>query len=279
MSYTFKLKNDAMAEFDPDSAMLCITTLHGDVQKSTLGRAESRLLDLLLMEPGVTKSRDEIIDYTWNDRVVASGSLNQTVFSLRNILNDSRDHEILMTVPRRGYCFNRNCVIDAQAEVPPAPEEIAPSPASMPTPTPVPEPPLAPEREPLIAPSIKAGPSAFMTKAQLAGYIFACALVAFTFFRFDFDVPNVEVSSVNHNGLVINAVGNDLAEAQALRDLSAKQSAQLAPNLKGQVWINLFKGNYSVSCIRPDSSTANFQLNSSERDLALMIRQCLEAAL
>ena len=138
MRYAFKLKNGAMALFDPDTALLSITTPHGDVQSTTIGRAESRLLDLLLMEPGQTKSREEIIDYTWNDRVVASGSLNQAVFSLRNILNDSRDHEILMTVPRRGYCFNRHYVVDAQTDLPtpsdeaaqpavPAIEELAPT--------------------------------------------------------------------------------------------------------------------------------------------------------
>ena len=125
MRYAFKLKNGAMALFDPETALLSITTPHGDVQSSTIGRAESRLLDLLLMEPGQTKSREEIIDYTWNDRVVASGSLNQAVFSLRNLLNDSRDHEILMTVPRRGYCFNRQYVVDAQTDLPVPKEETA----------------------------------------------------------------------------------------------------------------------------------------------------------
>ncbi|MGF6092261.1 winged helix-turn-helix domain-containing protein [Pseudomonas sp. 18173] len=273
MSHTFKLKNGAVAVFDPDSAVLCITTPHGDVQNSTLGRAESRLLDLLLMEPGVTKSRDEIIDYTWNDRVVASGSLNQTVFSLRNILNDSRDHEILMTVPRRGYCFNRHCVIDAAADVPVAVEETAQPPAPDAGQLPPPGsdvPPTAP---------VKTAKAIGITKAQLFAYIVTLAVVAFTVFQFDFDAPKIEVSSVDRNGLVIHAVGNDLAEAQALMQLSAKQAEQLPPSLKGQVWINLYKTNYSVSCIRPDLSTANLQLNSSERDLALMIRQCLEVTL
>jgi cholera toxin transcriptional activator len=273
MSHTFKLKNGAVAVFDPDSAVLSITTPHGDVQNSTLGRAESRLLDLLLMEPGVTKSRDEIIDYTWNDRVVASGSLNQTVFSLRNILNDSRDHEILMTVPRRGYCFNRNCIVDAAADVPTPLEETAQPP--------VPDagqlPPPGSDEPP--TPSGKTGKAIGITKAQLIAYIVTLAVVAFTVFQFDFDAPKIEVSSVDKNGLVIHAVGNDLAEARALMELSAKQSEQLPPSLKGQVWINLYKANYSVSCIRPDLSTANLQLNSSERDLALMIRQCLEVTL
>lgn len=273
MSHTFKLKNGAVAVFDPDSAVLSITTPHGDVQNSTLGRAESRLLDLLLKEPGVTKSRDEIIDYTWNDRVVASGSLNQTVFSLRNILNDGRDHEILMTVPRRGYCFNRHCAIDTQLDAA-APSE---QPAQPPAPVIEQQPPSG--RDELLAPSGKSNKSSRITKAQLIAYVITLAVVAFTIFQFDFDAPKIEVSSVDKNGLVIHAVGNDPAEAQALMDLSAKQSDQLPQNLKGQVWINLYKSNYSVSCIRPDLSTANLQLNSSERDLALMIRQCLEVTL
>jgi cholera toxin transcriptional activator len=225
------------------------------------------------MEPGVTKSRDEIIDYTWNDRVVASGSLNQTVFSLRNILNDSRDHEILMTVPRRGYCFNRHCIVDAAADVPAPSEEAAQPPApnaGQLTP---------PASEEPLASSGKTKKSISLTKAQLIAYIVTLAVGAFTVFQFDIEAPKIEVSSVDKNGLVIHAVGNDLAEAQALMELSAKQSEQLPPNLKGQVWINLFKANYSVSCIRPDLSTANLQLNSSERDLALMIRQCLEITL
>ncbi|WP_085725289.1 transcriptional regulator [Pseudomonas sp. R37(2017)] len=273
MSYTFKLKNGAVAVFDPDSAVLCITTPHGDVQNSTLGRAESRLLHLLLMEPGVTKSRDEIIDYTWNDRVVASGSLNQTVFSLRNILNDGRDHEILMTVPRRGYCFNRHCIVDAAADVPAPTEEVAQPPA------PSPAQPVSPGIDGPLPPSAKTVRSTRITKAQLLAYIVTLAVVAFTVFQFDFDTPKIEISSIDRNGLVIHAVGNDLAEAKALMELSVKQTEQLSPNLKGQVWINLYKTNYSVSCIRPDQSTANLQLNSSERDLALMIRQCLEVTL
>ena len=271
MSYTFKLKNGAVAVFDPDSALLTITTPHGDVQNSTLGRAESRLLDLLLMEPGITKSRDEIIDYTWNDRVVASGSLNQTVFSLRNILNDSRDHEILMTVPRRGYCFNRHAVVDA-TDIPAPSEETAQPSAAIPGQ-------LAPtvgDESPAPGTTEK---STRITKAQRVGYIVTLAVAAFSIFQSGFDAPKVEISSIDKNGLVIHAVGNDVAEAQALMNLSAKQSEQLPPDLKGQVWINLYKANYSVSCIRPDQSTANLQLNSSERDLALMIRQCLEVTL
>ncbi|MGE7956461.1 winged helix-turn-helix domain-containing protein [Pseudomonas sp. NPDC089530] len=273
MRYAFKLKNDSMVLFDPDTALLSITTPHGDVQNSTIGRAESRLLGLLLREPGQTKSREEIIDYAWNDRVVASGSLNQAVFSLRNILNDSRDHEILMTVPRRGYCFNRHYVVDPQADLPmPADEAAQPA-------MPVIEELPASGNDPLVLPSEKTTKPARLTKAQLIGYVLTLGVCAFTGFQSGFDTQKIEVSSIKQNELVIHAVANSLAEAQALRDLSVKQVQSLSPNLKGQVWLNLFKSNYSVSCVRPDLSTANLQLSSDQKDLAPMIRQCLEATL
>jgi cholera toxin transcriptional activator len=270
MRYAFKLKNGAMTLFDPDTALLSITTPYGDVQSTTIGRAESRLLDLLLTEPGQTKSREEIIDYTWNDRVVASGSLNQAVFSLRNILNDSRDHEILMTVPRRGYCFNRHYVVDPQTVPPASNEAVQPS---------VPAIEVLPSSEvyEVLEPSEKPLKSTYVKKALSVAYVVTLGVCAFTGFHSGFDTPKIEISSVKVNELVIHAVGNSIEEAQSLRDLSAKQAQQLSPNLKGQVWLNLFKTNYSVSCIRPDLSTANLQLNRDQKDLALMIQQCLEA--
>jgi cholera toxin transcriptional activator len=271
MRYAFKLKNGAMALFDPDTALLSITTPHGDVQNTTIGRAESRLLDLLLMEPGQTRSRDEIIDYTWNDRVVASGSLNQAVFSLRNILNDGRDHEILMTVPRRGYCFNRHYVVDAPTDLPAAPVEVA-----------QPEVPVIEELPPSVTddtplPAEKTARSTYFNKALSAAYVLTLVVCAFTGFHSGFDTSKIEVSSTQHNELVIHAVGHSASEAETLRDLSAKQVQQSSPNLKGQVWLSLFKSNYSVSCVRPDRTTANLQFNSEQKDLALMIQQCLEA--
>ncbi|MGF6330581.1 cholera toxin transcriptional activator [Pseudomonas sp. BS3782 TE3695] len=274
MRYAFKLKNGAMALFDPDTALLSITTPYGDVQTSTIGRAESRLLDLLLMEPGQTKSREEITDYAWNDRVVAAGSLNQAVFSLRNILNDSRDHEILMTVPRRGYCFNRQYVVDAQAALPMPTDE-----AVQPCAPVIEELPRSGSDDDLPRLSEKTKESNYITKAHLIGYFLTLGVCVYTGFHSGFDTPKIEISSLKQNDLFIHAVAHSVAEAQSLRDLSAKQIEQSSPHLKGQVWLNLYKTNYSVSCVRPDSSTANLQLNSAQKDLALMIRQCLEATL
>ncbi|MNE93145.1 hypothetical protein D3C80_1909530 [compost metagenome] len=103
------------------------------------------------------------------------------------------------------------------------------------------------------------------------------AVCAYTGFHSGFDTSKIEVSTLKQNELVIHALGESVAEAESLRDLSATQVQQLPPNLKGEVWLNLFKTNYSVSCIRPDLSTANLQLNRDQKDLALMIQQCLEA--
>lgn len=275
MNYAFKLKNGATAVFDPQSATLSITTPHGDVQNSPLARAEARLLELLLMEPGVTKTRDEIIKYTWNDRIVASGSLNQAVFSLRNILNDSRDHEILMTIPRRGYCFNRHYVISETADSH--------------LPLDQPESPVVPfteEHDPTHRaehplPGTKPDTLSNAAKILLAGYALTFLMCTFTLSRFDFsfDTPSIEVSSTRQNQITLHALGDSVAVAQSLRDSSARQAQSLPPHLSGEVWINHVKSSYSISCIRADLSTANLQSDSEQKELAPLIRQCLEAAL
>ena len=274
MSYSFKLKNGAKAVFDPESAILCITTIHGDVNSSTLGRAESRLLDLLLMEPGLTKTRDEIIDYTWNDRVVASGSLNQAVFSLRNILNDSRDHEILMTIPRRGYCFNRDYLIDEQADTLPsdtAEQAYLPPTEHVPAthPTPI---------QSSLKKTNKLNSTALILLAGYAATLIVCA-VTFVHSGLSFDTPKIELASSNQAEVTVHALSDNLADAQLLRDTSAQHVQKLPPHLKGEIWINQSKSNYSVSCVRADLSTANFQFNSQQKDLAAMIQQCLETAI
>jgi cholera toxin transcriptional activator len=115
----------------------------------------------------------------------------------------------------------------------------------------------------------------------LAGYAVNLLLCVFTFYRFSFsfDTPTIETASTQQNEITLHALGNNGAEAQSLRDISAEHAKKLPPHLKGQVWINYTKTNYSVSCIRPDMSTANLESNSHQNDLAMMIQRCLEATL
>ncbi|MGO4003849.1 winged helix-turn-helix domain-containing protein [Pseudomonas fluorescens] len=262
MSHSFTLKNGSRALFNPDDSTLSITTPLGEVQHSTLGRAESRLLDLLLAEPGVIKTREQIIEHTWNDRVVASGSLNQVVFSLRNLLNDSRDHDILMTIPRRGYRFNPLYVRNG------ADAEAAPT---------------AIEPEPLTAP-VAAAPAAPIKQPPnwlRLGYAFTLLMCLATLAHFSLSskTPSIEVASTQRGNLTLSTLGSTQDQAQALGSAVDKQLHNLPRDLAGQVWIHQSKSNYSISCIRTDQTTRNLLFNPQQRQLADVLAQCLEVSL
>ncbi|WP_339547465.1 transcriptional regulator [Pseudomonas sp. RA_35y_Pfl2_P32] len=267
MSHSFTLKNGSKALFDPEDSRLSITTPLGEVQHSTLGRAESRLLDLLLAEPGVIKSREQIIEYTWNDRVVASGSLNQVVFSLRNLLNDSRDHEILMTIPRRGYRFN------------PAYVSAGTTPPTQPVPAPVELPAIeasAPTADAL--PTVEPKKTIAWLSIAYAVTLLTC-LATLAHYTLSAKAPSIEVASSQRDRLTINTLGNSLDAARALNTAVNQQLQDLPKNLVGQVWINQSRSNYSISCIRADQSTRNMLFNPQHKPLAGILVQCLEVSL
>jgi DNA-binding winged helix-turn-helix (wHTH) protein len=78
----------------------------GIEEKIDLGYSGSRLLERLLLNPGELVYREELLSHAWSGRVVSQGSLNQQVHTLRQILADDKNHEIIQTLPRRGYMFN-----------------------------------------------------------------------------------------------------------------------------------------------------------------------------
>lgn len=262
MSHSFTLKNGSRALFNPDDSTLSITTPLGEVQHSTLGRAESRLLDLLLAEPGVIKTREQIIEHTWNDRVVASGSLNQVVFSLRNLLNDSRDHDILMTIPRRGYRFNPLYVSNG-ATAPAAPVATEPEALN----APIAEAPATATRQPLNWLRLGYAVTLLMCLATLAH------------FSLTTKTPSIEVASTQRGNLTLSTLGYSQDEARALGSAVDKQLHNLPKDLAGQVWIHQSKSNYSISCIRSDQTTRNLLFNPQHRELAGALAQCLEVSL
>ena len=258
MSHSFTLKNGSRALFNPDDSTLSITTPLGEVQHSTLGRAESRLLDLLLAEPGVIKTREQIIEHTWNDRVVASGSLNQVVFSLRNLLNDSRDHDILMTIPRRGYRFNPLYVSDGATPVAAVPEPLSAAVAAAPA---------TPTRQPPNRLRLGYAVTALM------------CLVTLAHFSLSAKPPGIEVASNQRGNLTLSTLGYSQDQARALGTAVDKQLHNLPKDLAGQVWIHQSKSNYSISCIRTDQTTRNLLFNPRQRQLADVLAQCLEVSL
>lgn len=110
-------------------------------ERVELGYAGSRLLDRLLQTPGEVVAREELMSHAWPDRVVGQGSLNQQIYSLRQLFCDEKGRDVIQTLPRRGYQFNPNYVIERQATAPPpaapaiAPVEVEVAPAADPVPS------------------------------------------------------------------------------------------------------------------------------------------------
>lgn len=112
---------DRQAYFYPAMYQLCIRE-GGAEEKVDLRYSGSRLLERLLQTPGELVYRDELLAHAWTGRVVSQGSLNQQIYTLRQVLGDEKQREIIQTLPRRGYMFNPKFVLAAtpadQAEAP-----------------------------------------------------------------------------------------------------------------------------------------------------------------
>lgn len=98
-------RSDCYAHFYPALYQLTLVK-SGIEEKIDLGYSGSRLLERLLQEPGEVVSREELMSHAWADRVVGQGSLNQQIYTLRQVLGDEKNREIIQTLPRRGYLLN-----------------------------------------------------------------------------------------------------------------------------------------------------------------------------
>lgn len=96
---------DCVVYFYPSLYQLTLVK-SGTEEKIDLGFSGSRLLERLLHTPGDVVSREDLMRHAWSDRVVGQGSLNQQIYTLRQILGDEKEREIIQTLPRRGYMLN-----------------------------------------------------------------------------------------------------------------------------------------------------------------------------
>jgi cholera toxin transcriptional activator len=122
-----------IARFYPSRYQLTLIK-QGVEEKVDLGFSGSRLLERLVRNPGEVVDRDELMDHAWSGRVVGQGSLNQQIYTLRQILSDESTRDIIQTLPRRGYLINPK-YIEISVETPPSPAvepevTTAPSPVS-----------------------------------------------------------------------------------------------------------------------------------------------------
>jgi len=108
-------RDGCTARFDRALYQLVLVDETGETPLD-LGFSGSRVLERLLQTPGEVVSRDTLLSFAWEGRVVGQGSLNQQIYTLRQALSDGRN-QIIQTLPRRGYLFNPQYVL---AE-PPAP--------------------------------------------------------------------------------------------------------------------------------------------------------------
>ncbi|WP_457439946.1 winged helix-turn-helix domain-containing protein [Pseudomonas sp. TE3786] len=99
------------AHFHPERYQLVLSR-DGAEEKIDLGFSGSRLLERLLLVPGEVVGRDELLAYAWTDRIVGQGSLNQQIYSLRQVLGDEKKREIIQTLPRRGYMLSPKFLVN-----------------------------------------------------------------------------------------------------------------------------------------------------------------------
>lgn len=112
-SYALRLGDGLeFAEFTPTLWRLTVYHVLGVNRQVSLGYAEAFLLEYFITHPGKVVTRQELIDHAWTDRIVSQGSLNQAISNLRSVLGDDQKREIIVTVPRRGYQFNSDTLMD-----------------------------------------------------------------------------------------------------------------------------------------------------------------------
>lgn len=113
------------ALFQPGRYLL--TLLDAEHSKRVeLGYSGSRLLERLLHTPGEVVPREELLKYAWTERVVGQGSLNQQIYTLRQLLGDEQKRDIIQTLPRRGYLINPSALIHSEHQEPITPEPSIP---------------------------------------------------------------------------------------------------------------------------------------------------------
>lgn len=148
-------RTDCQVRFHPLRFQLSLIQADQE-ERIELGFSGSKVLERLLQSPGEVVSRDELLQYAWHDRVVSQGSLNQQIYTLRQLLHDERQREIIQTLPRRGYMFNPGYLLQITHEAEPVPapaeEPAVPAPLAVPAPVTALEDP---------APSLQPAPSRF----------------------------------------------------------------------------------------------------------------------
>lgn len=80
-----------------------------DGEPVQLRRKSYEILLLLVNQPGEIITKEEIISTVWPDQVVEENNLTQQIYKLRRVLGDTpKDQNYILTVPGKGYLFNKS---------------------------------------------------------------------------------------------------------------------------------------------------------------------------
>ncbi|MET3054446.1 winged helix-turn-helix domain-containing protein [Pseudomonas alkylphenolica] len=227
-----------------------LTLLKGEeTEKIELGYAGGRLLARLMQEPGQVVCRATLIEHAWSERIVGQGSLNQQVYTLRKILGDEKNRQIIQTVPRRGYLLNPAFLVEGVAA--PAPvDEVLENPRNVAAERP------APNHPPAVRSSTRRKRTVGMVVATLLlGYLFSA-------------VPTQRVTERlqgTENGLV--AVDNRHPQTQKLLSHTQTLSERLSKMSDKPVVLAIVGGEagyYHIHCAAQTGQNRTITLHDSE---------------
>lgn len=235
-----------------DRALYQLVLCHEqDEDTLDLGFSGSRVLERLLQAPGEVVSREELMRYAWEGRVVGQGSLNQQIYTLRQALFDSRS-QIIQTLPRRGYLFNPQYLALEPGALP---DELAPAAvASTPEPArvvelPVPSPmtiPVAaqPSRRARSWQAAALAGTGLMVLAALATLGFRLASTPAPSFTQTLDINGLQVLYVEKSQRLLDSL---VKETRLLVDTMSAMNAEPA-----RLIVNMSPGFYEIRCLQSD---------------------------
>jgi len=249
-------REGCLARFDRTLYQLSLT-LGDEVDRVDLGFSGSRVLERLLHTPGEVVSREELLRYAWQDRVVGQGSLNQQIYTLRQVLHDSAS-QIIQTLPRRGYLFNPNYLIDAEDRPAAQPAET-PVAASEPTAMPdvvaqITAAKLHGRRSPWLAPTVLSTTAVILLGVLALGYRFIQA-------------PK---SALTHSHSIGQLEVLYVEKSQQMLEHMVQETRRLVTSLAGlnthpsRLIVNMSPGFYELRCLRNDGQVNWLKIHRSQ---------------
>lgn len=245
-------KGAGRAEFRPEQNLLLIQDASGNEESLTISYTDSRALELLLSVPGQIRSREEILRYAWEHRIVSTGSLNQCIFNLRNLIGDEKLHEIIQTVPRRGYRWNPDFAL-TEPSAPATPLPAAPPLLT----TPICE--ADADADAVVRPTVSAGQGAGLLWVWNA----SLGLVLLMFWLWQqYDYANytpsllagpVALDTREHLGYRFNIVRNGNPVDELLEAIVAPAFAEASADY----WVVPRSNDFSLSCVPANGTAVN----------------------